>query len=162
MLGNLKENDTLYILDNRKRPMLMQGIVVEIKPPKTQFGQPAIPGNNFLPTFSDMSVRVNGEVMTLQQVALDKNLMDNGGGWVISNDRDAMCAYVHNMRQTSAMRLQNRELDEQIVEACDEIMPQLNPTMAKERERDKQIDERFSRLEGMMERLLERELKSQE
>lgn len=162
MLGNIKENDSIYVLDRRKRPILYTGVVVDVKPPKTQFGQPAVPGNNFLPTFVEMNVRVNGEVMNLQQIPCEKNLVDNGSGWVVSNDSDALCAYMDNMKRTSQARLESRSLDEEIVEACDDIMPRLNPTLAKERERESAIEARFNRLEDMMQRLLERELSSKE
>lgn len=162
MLGEIKENARIYVLDTRKRPVLLDGVVVEIQPPKTQFGQPALPGNSMLPAFSDMSIRVDGEVLDFRQVALSKNIMDYGNGWVISNDRDAMYAYIDNLGQVSAARLRNRPVDEEIVAACEEIKPLLNPTIAKERERDKVIDERFSRLESMMQRILERELPSSE
>lgn len=160
MLGDIRENDRVYVLDCRKRPTLLDGVVVEVKPPKTQFGQPALPGNNFVPAFSDMSIRVENEVLDFKQVALNKNIMDYGNGWVISNDQEAMLAYVENMGEVSAARLRNRTVDEAIVEACEEIKPRLNPAIAKERERDKVIDERFSRLECMMQQILERELPS--
>lgn len=162
MLGKIKENDSIYVLDRRKRPVMHTGVVVDVKPPTTQFGQPAVPGNNFLPTFFEMSVRVDGEVMNLQQIPCEKNIVDNGSGWVISNDSDAMCAYVDNMKRTSQARLESRSMDEDIVEACDEIMPKLNPTIAKEREREEVIERRFARLEDMMQQLLERELSSKE
>lgn len=162
MLGNIKENDSIYVLDRRKRPVLHTGVVVEVKPPKTQFGQPAVPGNNFLPTFIEISVRVEGEIMNMQQIPCDKDLVENGGSWVVSNNSDAMCAYIDNMKRTSQARLDSRVADEEIVEACDEIMPRLNPALAKERERESAIEARFSRLEDMMQRLLERELSGKE
>lgn len=155
MLGNLKENDSVYILDKSGRPELSPGVVVEVKQPKTQFGQPAVPGNNFLPTFVDMVVRVNGETIQLQKLPCEKDIVDNNGGFVISDNRDAMCAYVDNMMRTSAAALNEIERHRQIVEACEEIIPTLNPTIAKEKERDTAIDNRFKRIEDMLLRLLE-------
>ena len=161
MLGNLKENDNIYVLDRRRRPVLLPAEVVEVKPPTTQFGQPAMPGNNFLPTFTEITVRVNGNTMTFAQVPCGKNLYDTGNGWVLTNDRDALCAYIDNMKQTSVARIANIPIDEEIVEACDEIMPQLNPSIRKEQERDRVVEERFTRIEGLLERII-KELPSKE
>lgn len=157
MLGNIKENERVYILDRRKRPVLLMGEVVEVKPPTTQFGQPIVPGNNFLPAFTEITVRVNDGDMTFGKVPCGKNLFDMGNGWVISNDSNAMCAYIDDMKQTSMTRLANRANDEEIVAACDEMMPTLNPNMRREQERDRLVDERFGRIESMLMKILERD-----
>lgn len=80
----------------------------------------------------DIEVKVGDEKETLKNIPANLN-MANDGNMVISETREGMCAEVESMIAMSKQVLDSVPYHNQVIDACDSMLKELNPQFAKER-----------------------------
>ena len=68
---------------------------------------------------------------------------------IVADSREAMLSEVDTMKQRAQQELDRKEKNEAIVAACNDMFKTLNPSYAKEAERDEAIVSLNSRLDGI-------------
>ena len=149
MFSGLRANSVIYLLDKSDRPRLRIGQVVSISNPMPKLGQ--MPYTN--DTYVDIVAKVGEESINLNQLPSQLTIANFGTAMVVSESREAMLAEVEGMKRASQSILDSVEQHQAVVEECDRMMADLNPTIAKERANDERIgamEQRMGGIEGAL------------
>ena len=157
MFQGLRTNSLFYVLDKGENPNLQIGQVVSVSNPQAKY--PTF-NNGFTPqpmeTVVDVKVKINDDEVDFKQlpangqIANDKNL-------VVSDNKEAMSAEVDAMLRQSKAILESVDYHERVVKSCEEMLLQLNPHIAKEKEQAEKISKlegKVSGMEGKLDRMM--------
>lgn len=157
MFQGLRTNSLFYVLDKGENPNLQIGQVVSVSNPQTRY--PSF-NNGFTPqpmeTVVDVKVKLGDEEVDFKQlpangqIANDKNL-------VVSDNKEAMSAEVDAMLRQSKAILESVDYHERVVKSCEEMLQQLNPQIAKEKEQAEKINKlegKVSGIEGKIDKMM--------
>jgi hypothetical protein len=152
MFQNLRENDPVYVIDRSRNgiPELKIGKVKQVGRP-----MPATPTQT-----SGLMMGMNQQYeVTLHAVVDNKEgdfphlpttaTVHDYGSMVVAETREAALSEIDKMRMKSQGELDRQDINEQTVAACEEMSKVLNPTYAKEQERDAAISKLGSRLDNL-------------
>lgn len=154
MFQNLRQGNTLYILEKSETPTLKMGEVVSVGAPTPVYNtQTAGLTMGFQPKM-EMSVRakVDDKEGDFAHLPTDQSVHDYGT-MIVTDGREAMLSEVDAMKQRSRHILETVDYHKEVVEACEDMCKKLNPNYAKERERDEAIDTLNERMSGIEEEL---------
>lgn len=157
MFQGLRNNSLFYVLDKGENPNLRIGQVVSVSNPQTKY--PTF-NNGFTPqpmeTVVDVKVKLGDDEVDFKQlpangqIANDKNL-------VVSDNKEAMSAEVDAMLRQSKAILESVDYHERVVKSCEEMLQQLNPQIAKEKEQTEKINKlegKVSGIEGKIDKMM--------
>lgn len=150
MFQSLKQGNNIYILDNADVPTLKIGQVVNVGTPTPVFN----PQNqNVMLGFQQkyeisLRAKVDGKEGDFAHLPADQS-SHNYGTMIVTDSREAMLSEVDAINSSAQQRINNREKDEATIKACSEIFKSLNPSYAKEAERDEVIGNLSDRLNGI-------------
>ena len=141
MFQGLRQNSLFYVLDKGEKPCLRIGQVESVSNPQPKFSAYANGQFNAQPmeTTVDVKVKMNdGSEMTFQKLP-SNGVIANDQNMVVSENKDAMCAEVEGMLRTSRAVLESIDYHKGVVDACEGMLSQLNPQIAKEKEQAEKI-----------------------
>ena len=72
-----------------------------------------------------------------------------GNGIVVSESREAMCGEVDSLLRQSKAIVESVDYHKKVISACDKILAQLNPQIAKEKQQEQDISNLKSDVNGM-------------
>lgn len=159
MFQNLRENDAVYVIDKSGVPCLKIGQVKNVSRP-----MPATPTQT-----SGLMMGMNQQLeITLRAVVDEKEgdfphlptmaTVHDYGNMLIAESREAALSEIDKIRMKSQGELDRQDINEQTVAACEEMSKALNPTYAKEKERDAAISSlggRLDNIESMLSKFME-------
>lgn len=140
MFTTLRPGAVIYIVDKGENPQLKIGQVENVTTPQPRLAVTGYAGglyNNDM--IMDIKVNANGETLDFQKVPANLSSATIGNVVVCDNREDAVVA-VDNFMRNSQQILDNIDYHKKVVSACDEMLVQLNPAYAKDKERDTAID----------------------
>ncbi len=157
MFSALSQGSPIYIIDKTDGLKYKTGEVVGT----TQ-------GNIFNSSFGTQSFAPNG-VITIK-VKVDNNVIDypeaprnasvmsyNNGATVLCENKQSLITEIENTLQQSKQILANRNKYEKIVGDCENILKDVNPVFAKDKERDERLnnlDGKVTSMEGKLDKIL--------
>lgn len=146
MFSALGQGSLIYILDKTTTPKYMIGEVI---------GVSSLPGYNYnsvLPI--DIKVKINGKEETFSSIPSNLSIVTyNNGRYVISETKQGLQSEVETILQHSRSILDNIDIYKQNVTQCEDILRQLNPQFAKDKERDDRLNSLETRFTGVEDRL---------
>lgn len=116
---------------------------------------PAVSFGTNLQTVVDIVVKVNDEEKEFVGVP-SIGVIHSYGDYVLSETKESMIQEVDAMMQNSRNIVDSVEQHKKNIDACENILKQLNPVYAKEQQRDEAIDNisgRIDRMEDVLARL---------
>ena len=141
MFQNLRQGQPFYILHKGENPRCEIGSVVTVSNPMPKF-----PNNFQFPQNQEMvvdvKIRVGESTMDFQKLPAQLSIADfspMGNSVVVSSEKDAINAEVEAMQQSSKDALAKIDYHNSVITACDDMLKQLNPQFAKDKERDEEI-----------------------
>ena len=142
MFSALRQGSVVYILGKGENPVLKVGQVVSITQPNYS--------NNFLMNGStiDINVKVNDQNMDFKNVPSSQSVA-NYNNVVITETKELMSNEVDNMLQNSKSIVDSVTYHNNIITSCENILKDLNPRFAKEKERDEDINNLKDKMEGI-------------
>ena len=150
MFSGLRQGTTLYILDKTEDLKVVQGQVEAITAPHPMYKtyNPAVSFGTNLQTVVDITVKVGNEKKEF--VGIPSNgTIHSYGDYVISETKDGMIQEVDAMLQNSKSIVANVDQHKATIQACEDILKDLNPVYAKEQERDEAIDNLAQKVNNM-------------
>lgn len=140
MFSALRQGSILYILEKGDHPTLKMGQVVSVSQPTYN--------NNFLATPININVKVGDQNTDFQNVngALSVTSYNNV---TIAETKELMSNEVENMLQNSKNIIESVPYHNGVIESCEEILKDLNPRFAKEKERDEDISNLKNKIGGL-------------
>lgn len=148
MFSALRQGSVIYILEKGEKPTLKLGQVESI----TQ------PNNNFLMNGAtvDINVKVGNSTMEFKNVPSGYSVTSYNNA-IIAETKELMSTEVDNMLQSSRSIVDSVSYHNNVIQACEEILKDLNPRFARERERDEDISnlkDKMGGIESKMEQIL--------
>ena len=157
MFSGLRQGAALYVLDKSKEPKVITGYVESVSTPHPMYPSynPSVSFGANLQTAVDVTVKLGDDRKEFVGVP-STSVIHSYGDYVLSESKDNMIQEVTTMLENSKSIIANVEQHKSNIEACEKILRELNPTYAKEQERDEMIDNisgRIDRMEGILARL---------
>ena len=151
MFSALRQGSVVYILEKGENPVLKVGQVVSITQPNYS--------SNFLMNGStiDINVKVNNQNMDFKNVPSSQSVA-NYNNVVITETKELMSNEVDNMLQNSKSIVDSVTYHNNIITSCENILKELNPRFAKEKERDEDINnlkDKMGGIESKMDKILD-------
>ena len=142
MFSALRQGSVVYILEKGENPVLKVGQVVSITQPNYS--------SNFLMNGStiDINVKVNNQNMDFKNVPSSQSVA-NYNNAIITETKELMSNEVDNMLQSSRSIVDSVTYHNNIITSCENILKELNPRFAKEKERDEDINNLKDKMEGI-------------
>ena len=142
MFSALRQGSVVYILEKGENPVLKVGQVVSITQPNYS--------SNFLMNGStiDINVKVNNQNMDFKNVPSSQSVA-NYNNAIITETKELMSNEGDNMLQNSKSIVDSVTYHNNIITSCENILKDLNPRFAKEKERDEDINNLKDKMEGI-------------
>lgn len=141
MFSGLRQNSLFYILEKGEVVNLKIGQVVSVSNPQPKYNQyqPMQPYSQ-PETTVDIKVKVGDEIMDFQKLPSNLSIVNFGqNGMVVSESREAMSAEIEAMLRNSNAILESISYHKKVISCCDDMLRQLNPQFAKEKEQQEKI-----------------------
>ena len=150
MFSALRQGSVVYILEKGENPVLKVGQVVSITQPNYS--------SNFLMNGStiDINVKVNNQNMDFKNVPSSQSVA-NYNNAIITETKELISNEVDNMLQSSRSIVDSVTYHNNIITSCENILKELNPRFAKEKERDEDINnlkDKMGGIESKMDKIL--------
>lgn len=150
MFSALRQGSSFFILDKTNVPKLKIGSVVSVSQPMPKYNNTYVPGHNYTETVVDVVVKVNEEELKFEKLPSNLSIANFGqSGIVVSESKEAMNGEVESMLRNSKNILESVPYHQNVLVACDEMMKELNPQFAKEKEQEQKIAMLENRMGGM-------------
>ena len=152
MFSALSQGSSIYLLDKTSSPKLLVGEIVGVTQreivgvtqPKFVYNQATV----------DLKVRVEDTIQEFNNLPSVSNTVTyNGGKLLISETKQGIQAEVEGILANSQNILNNVDTYKQNVIDCENILKQLNPQFAKDKERDDRLQNLESRFDGVESKL---------
>ena len=145
MFSALAQGSSVYILDKTSSPKYLIGEVVGVSQPKINFnGQSTV----------DLRVNVDNSVQEFSNLLSINSISTyNGGKVIISETKQGIQNEVESILDNSRKIIDNIDTYKQNITDCEEILKQLNPQFAKDKERDDRLFNLESRFDGVESKL---------
>lgn len=138
MFSALRQGSIIYILDKRGVPSLKVAQVDEFTEPKSKFNTsfPVQPYNTDMVV--DITAKVGEERYEFKQLPSQASIA-NYEGAIVSETKEPIIAEVENLQRLSRQHIADVPYHEKVDEACTNMMKDLNPFFAKEKEQEEKI-----------------------
>ena len=142
MFSALRQGSVIYILEKGENPTLKVGQIVSITQPNYS--------NNFLMNGStiDINVKVGDQNMDFKNVPSSQSTATYNNV-IIAETKELMSNEVDNMLQSSKSIVDSVTYHNNVIASCENILKELNPRFAKEKERDEDITNLKNKMGGI-------------
>ena len=148
MFSALSQGSPIYLLDKTSTPDYKVGEIVGVSYPKMT------PYNVGPQNTVDLKVKIDGEVQEFNSIpSINTVVSYNGGKIVISESKQGIQTEVENILQNSKQILNSIDTYKQNVIDCENILKQLNPQFAIDKERDERLSSLENRFDGFESKL---------
>lgn len=153
MFSALNQGSLIYILDKTDRPTFKIGEVVSTTQPQLNLPY----GNsNYGPI--DLKVKIDGSIHEYNSIPSSNSIITyNSGKITLSETKQGLQSEVESILQNSKQILDNIDKYQNNIIDCENILKQLNPQFAKDKERDDRLnnlEQRFDGVENKLDKLL--------
>lgn len=140
MFGALRQNSYLYILDKNDGLKLKIGQVVSIS---------SVQYTSINPTV-DITVKVNNDTLEFKQVPSNLSIANYGNdNIIISESSESMSNEVETLVNVSKKTINEVSYHNSVIESGEDILAQLNPKIAKEKEQEAKISKLESKVDNI-------------
>ena len=144
MFSALSQGSSIYLLDKTSSPKFIIGEVVGVTQPKYNFSQATV----------DLKVKVDDSIQEFNNLPSINNIVTyNNGKIIISETKQGIQNEVETILTNSKNILDNIDIYKQNVEDCENILKQINPQFAKDKERDDRLQSLENRFDGVESKL---------
>ena len=153
MFSALSQGSPIYLLDKTSAPkyLYLVGEIVGVSSPKANYsyGQ----SQNLV----DLKVKIDDSIQEFNNLPCVNSVVTyNNGKIVISETRQGIQNEVENILQSSRNIIENIDTYKENITNCEEILKQLNPQFAKDKERDTRLsnlEEKFDSVESKLDKI---------
>lgn len=152
MFSALRQGNLFYILEKGDSPRLRVGYVVSVSTPQPKYN------TNYQPfgmeSTVDITVKVGDEQQEFKQVPSTLSIANFGNSnIVISETKEAMSQEVDSMLKSSKQIIESIPYHEKTIIACEEMLKELNPQFAKQKDQEEKINNLETKVGGIENKL---------
>lgn len=152
MFSALSQNSVIYVLDKTDSLKLKTGEIVGVSSPRTNYS------TNYQGSTVDLKVKIDGSIHEFNQIPSAYSLVTYGNGKIIlSETKQALCSEVENLLTSSKQIVENIEVYKQNIIDCENILKELNPQFAKDKENETRLhnlEQKFVGVENKIDKLI--------
>ena len=149
MFSALSQGSNVYLLDKTSSPKFLVGEIVGVTQPKYAFNQATV----------DLKVKIDDQVQEFNNLpSINSIVTYNNGKLLISETKQGIQNEVESILNNSQNILNNIDTYKQNIEDCENILKQLNPQFARDKERDDRLlnlENRFDGVESKLDKIFE-------
>lgn len=146
MFSFLKQGSLLYVLDKTEGAKLKIGEVVSVSAPHTNYQAP-FPNQ----TYIDVKVTIDGNIHEYNQIPSQNSIVTyNNGKITISETKQELQSEVETLLQNSRQIISNIGVYQKNIDDCEDILKELSPQYAKDKERDDRIESLEDKLDKIL------------
>ena len=135
----------MYVLNRKDNPTLSIGRVISVSAPLPKYPNTYTNPMSGIETTVDITASVDGSNVDFKKIP--SNLVIYGdSGIVISETREAMISEIETMKSNSRNIIESVDYHKRVLECCDTMLEQLNPSLAKEREQENKLNSLETRM----------------
>ena len=158
MFSAISQGSPIYIIDKTDGLKYKTGEVIGVTQSNNAFGG-TFGTSTFAPNGTvTIKVKVDNNVIDYPEIPRNGSVMSyNNGATVVCENKQAVITELENTLQHTKQILADRPKHEQILASCEELLKELNPIFAKDKERDDRInslDTKVSSMEGKLDKIL--------
>ena len=148
MFSALSQGSPIYLLDKTSSPEYKVGEVIGVSYPKVN------PYNIGPQNTVDLKVKIEGETQEFNSIpSINSVISYNSGKIIISETKQGIQNEVENILQNSRQILNSIDTYKRNVKDCENILKQLNPQFAIDKERDERLSNLETRFDGFESKL---------
>ena len=156
MFSALNQGSLLYILDKTDQPKSKIGQITGISQPKIDYSQQY--GGFNSPSTIDLKVNIDGSTYEYNSIPSSNSIVTyNNGKVTISETKQGLQSEVETILQNSRQIVEKIDTYKQNIIDCENILKELNPQFAKDKERDARLnslEERFGGVEDRLDKII--------
>lgn len=149
MFSALSQGSSIYLLDRTSSPKFIIGEVVGVTQPKYGYNQATV----------DLKVKIEDSIQEFNNLpSINSFVTYNNGKLIISETKQGIQNEVETLLTNSKNIINNIDTYKQNIEDCEEILKQLNPQFAKDKERDDRLlnlENRFDGVESKLDKIFD-------
>lgn len=144
MFSALSQGSSIYLLDKTSSPKFLVGEIVGVTQPKYTFNQATV----------DLKVKIDDSIQEFNNLpSINSFSTYNNGKLLISETKQGIQSEVETILSSSRNIINNIDYYKQNIEDCENILKQLNPQFAIDKERDERLTNLESRFDGVESKL---------
>lgn len=157
MFSALNQGSIIYILDKTERPKFKVGEIVSISQPKVDYNSTGQFGQ-YQATTVDIKVNIDGNTYEYNSIPSSYSIITyNNGKITLSETKQGLQSEVESILQNSKQIVDKINVYKQNITDCENILKELNPQFAKDKERDERLnslEERFGGVEDRLDKII--------
>lgn len=151
MLSSIQQGGLVHVIDKTKGLKYKVGEVISKTEPTPEYGNASSLG---MQSYFNLGVKIDGTTYEFKHINSTSNIVHyDNGNIIISETKEGLIPTVESIFHNSKQNLANREYYEQLVEDSEKVLQDLNPTFAKEKERDGKIAKLEEQVRGIDDKL---------
>ena len=144
MFSALSQGSSIYLLDKTSSPKFLIGEVIGVTQPKYSFNSATV----------DLKVKIEDTIQEFNNIpSINSTCTYNNGKLLISETKQEIQNDIESLLATSKNILNNIDTYKKNIEDCEEILRQINPQFAKDKERDNRLQNLENRFDGVESKL---------
>ena len=144
MFSALSQGSSIYLLDKTSSPKYLIGEVVGVTQPKYSFNQATV----------DLRVKVDDQIQEFNNLpSINSTVTYNNGKLLISETKQGIQNEIETILFNSKNIVDNIDVYKQNIKDCENILKQINPQFAKDKERDDRLLNLETRFDGVESKL---------
>ena len=157
MFSALNQGSIIYILDKTERPKFKVGEIISISQPKVDYNSTGQFGQ-YQATTVDIKVNIDGNTYEYNSIPSSYSVITyNNGKITLSETKQGLQSEVESILQNSKQIVDKINVYKQNIIDCENILKELNPQFAKDKERDERLnslEERFGGVEDRLDKII--------
>ena len=157
MFSALNQGSIIYILDKTERPKFKVGEIISISQPKVDYNSTGQFGQ-YQATTVDIKVNIDGNTYEYNSIPSSYSVITyNNGKITLSETKQGLQSEVESILQNSKQIVDKIDIYKQNIIDCENILKELNPQFAKDKERDERLnslEERFGGVEDRLDKII--------
>ena len=157
MFSAINQGSIIYILDKTERPNVKGGEIVSISQPKVDYNSTGQFGQ-YQATTVDIKVNIDGNTYEYNSIPSSYSVITyNNGKITLSETKQGLQSEVESILQNSKQIVDKINVYKQNITDCENILKELNPQFAKDKERDERLnslEERFGGVEDRLDKII--------
>lgn len=142
MFQNLRAGSIVYVLQKDEPPILN---IATVSTANSSTGY-----NNYLPQTIDIQVKINDITTDFKQLPGQLSVANyDNGKTIISDTKEIIIQEVNNMINNSKQVINSVSYHQSVLEAGEQMLKQLNPEFAKQKDQEEKINNLESKIGGI-------------
>ena len=140
MFSNVRQGNLFYILSKGETPTVKIGQVESVSNPTPKYPSytPGQPFGQQPEMLVDIKIKCGEELLDFQKLPANGEVFSYPNA-IVSDKKEAIISEVEAMLQNSRQIVSSVDYHESVINSCDEILKQLNPQFAKEKQQEEKI-----------------------